>query len=126
MLAVCCVPSSAQLLEPFRHSHIIQLISGGTKIISGSTAVGDFDRAPGATIAGMMQSDLSVATTTDIEYPPGLYEKVEQQYYNLNHKCYLSYFHIRLSAYCLSGCIVSTNLACSKRVTKYMLHMSPV
>ena len=84
-----CAHSSAQLLEPFRHNHDIQLISGGTGIMSGSTAVGDLDRAPGAPTTGMMQSNLSVATTTDIEDPPGLYEKVEQQYHILHCKCYL-------------------------------------
>ena len=68
--------SSAQLLEPFRHSHDIQLISGGTGIMSGGVGVGDLDRAPGAPTAGMMQSNLSVGTTIDLEDPPGLYEKV--------------------------------------------------
>ena len=84
-----CAYSSAQLLETFRYNNDIQLISGGTGVMSDSTAVGDLDRAPGAPTTGMMQYNLSVATTTDREDPPRLYEKVEQQKSYLAYKCYL-------------------------------------
>lgn len=68
--------SSAQLLEPFRLSHDIQLISGGTGILSSGTGVGDLDRAPGAPTTGMIQTNLVMGPTTELEDPPGLYEKV--------------------------------------------------
>lgn len=44
--------------------------------MSAGAGVGDLDRAPGAPTAGMMQSNLTVGATTDLEDPPGLYEKV--------------------------------------------------
>ncbi len=53
--------------------HDIQLISGGTSIMtSAGVGVGDLDRAPGAPTVGMMP----VGPTSDVEDPPGLYEKV--------------------------------------------------
>ncbi len=63
-------------MEPFRISHDIQLISGGTNILSGSGSVGDLDRAPGAPTTGMIQTNLVMGPTTEMEDPPGLYEKV--------------------------------------------------
>ena len=86
-----CAHSSVRLLEPFRHSHNIQLISGCTGIMSRNRAVGDVDRAPEIPANGM-KSNLSLATTGHIEDPPGLYKKVEQKYYIMYHKCYLLYF----------------------------------
>ena len=68
--------SSAQLLEPFRLNHDIQLVSGGSGILSGSAGIGDLDRAPGAPTSGMMQTNLVMGPTTELEDPPGLYEKV--------------------------------------------------
>ena len=86
-----CEHSSVRLLEPFQHSHNIQLISGCTGIMSRNRAVGDVDRAPEIPANGM-KSNLSLATTSHIEDPPGLYKKVEQKYYIMYHKCYLLYF----------------------------------
>ena len=63
------------MLEPFRVGHEIQVISGGTGIISSGVGVGDLDRAPGAPTAGMMP----VGPTNDLEDPPGLYEKVSAE-----------------------------------------------
>lgn len=71
-----CFLSSAQLLEPFRLNHDIQLISGGAGILTSSSSVGDLDRAPGAPTTGIMPSTLVVGATTEQEDPPGLYEKV--------------------------------------------------
>lgn len=68
--------SSAQLLEPFRLNHDIQLISSGGGILSGSAGVPDLDRAPGAPATGMIPANLVVGPTTELEDPPGLYEKV--------------------------------------------------
>ena len=73
-----CVHSCAQLLKQFQHSHHIPLISGDARTMSGNTAVCDLDQALGTPTAGMMQSSISVAATTDIRDPPGLYEKVKQ------------------------------------------------
>lgn len=70
-------PSSGQLLEPFRLNHDIQLIPGGAGILSTSTGV-DLDRAPGAPTTGMIPANLVVGPTTELEDPPGLYEKVLQ------------------------------------------------
>lgn len=70
------VHSSAQLLEPFRLSHDIQLVSGGAGILSGSAGVADLDRAPGAPATGIVPGTLAVGPTTELEDPPGLYEKV--------------------------------------------------
>ena len=68
----CC--SSAQLLEPFRLNHDIQLLSGGN-ILSGGSGIGDLDRAPGAPTP-MMHSNVVIGPNTELEDPPGLYEKV--------------------------------------------------
>lgn len=68
--------SSAQLLEPFRLNHDIQLISGGAGILSSSAGVPDLDRAPGAPATGIVPGNLAVGPTTELEDPPGLYEKV--------------------------------------------------
>lgn len=73
---VVLVRSSAQLLEPFRLNHDIQLISGGAGILSGSAGVADLDRAPGAPATGIVPGTLAVGPTTELEDPPGLYEKV--------------------------------------------------
>lgn len=78
--------SSAQLLEPFRMSHDIQLqmaAGAGTPLTPGSTSSsglgGDLDRAPGGTANIMSHTTATVTqtATSDLEDPPGLYEKVE-------------------------------------------------
>ncbi len=56
-------------------NHDIQLIPGGAGILSTSTGV-DLDRAPGAPTTGMIPANLVVGATTELEDPPGLYEKV--------------------------------------------------
>ena len=63
--------SSAQLLEPFRLSHDIQLGLGGAGILSSSAGMPDLERAP-----GIIPGNLAVGPTTELEDPPGLYEKV--------------------------------------------------
>ncbi|XP_064398380.1 CCR4-NOT transcription complex subunit 1-like [Halichondria panicea] len=59
--------SSAQLLEPFRMNHEIQL------------QMGDLERAPGgpANVIGHSSAAVTPGATSDLEDPPGLYEKVE-------------------------------------------------
>lgn len=53
--------------------------------MSGSAGVGDLDRAPGAPTTGMLQSNLAVGATTDLEDPPGLYEKVHELVVIMHH-----------------------------------------
>lgn len=72
--------SSAQLLEPFRLNHEIQLISGGpggAGILSSSAGVPDLDGAPGASTPSIIPANIIVGPTTELEDPPGLYEKVQ-------------------------------------------------
>ena len=59
--------SSAQLLEPFRMNHEIQL-----------QGMGDLERAPGGPASLMSHTSATVTqtATSDLEDPPGLYEKV--------------------------------------------------
>ncbi len=58
-------------------SHEIQLISDGAGILSSSAGVPDLDRAPGApATTGIVPGNLAVGPTTELEDPPGLYEKV--------------------------------------------------
>lgn len=66
--------SSAQLLEPFRIHHDIQLLSGSA-MMPGGGGIGELDRAPGAPTS-MMHQNLVLRSTTELEDPPGLYEKV--------------------------------------------------
>ena len=81
LICLIFILSSAQLLEPFRLNHDIQLISSGGGILSGSAGVPDLDRAPGAPATGMIPANLVVGPTTELEDPPGLYEKVRDYNY---------------------------------------------
>ena len=65
------VSSSAQLLEPFKLEHGIGAVGGA---ISGSGAMPELERVPGAAPSIMAQGVLGA--TTELEDPPGLYEKV--------------------------------------------------
>ena len=73
--------SSAQLLEPFRISHDIQLMSSGSGIIVGQSGSG-FGGAGLETAFGggasLPHQGVTTATghTSELEDPPGLYEKV--------------------------------------------------
>ena len=117
-----CAHSSVQLLEPFRHSHYIQLISSCTGIVSGNTAVGDMERAPEIPANGM-KSNLSLATLVIQMILQDSIRRWSKSIINCitNVICYT--LIIRLTTYCLNECIVSTDQACSERVTKYMLHI---
>ena len=68
------LPSSAQLLEPFRVNHDIQLLTGSTMIpgVGGVGGIGELDRAPGAPTPMMHM----MGASADLEDPPGLFEKV--------------------------------------------------
>ena len=65
------VSSSAQLLEPFKLEHGIGAVGGA---IPGSGAMPELERVPGAAPSIMAQGVLGA--TTELEDPPGLYEKV--------------------------------------------------
>ena len=67
--------SSAQLLEPFKLEHGIGSVVGA---MPGSASIPELERAPGATPTLMTQGVLSA--TTELEDPPGLYEKVCTHY----------------------------------------------
>ena len=69
--------SSAQLLEPFRLNHDIQLVPGGAGILSSGVGVPDLPMGPGAaSTTPTISGNLAVGPTTELEDPPGLYEKV--------------------------------------------------
>ena len=59
------ISSSAQLLEPFKLEHGIG---------SGAATIPELERTPGATPSIMAQGGLG--PNTELEDPPGLYEKV--------------------------------------------------
>lgn len=52
-------------------SHDIQLGLGGAGILSSSAGMPDLERAP-----GIIPANMAVGPTTELEDPPGLYEKV--------------------------------------------------
>ena len=59
-------------------NHEIQLMAGGSMTPGGSSGLGDLDRAPGAptNVIGHSSTVITPAPTSDLEDPPGLYEKV--------------------------------------------------
>ena len=63
--------SSAQLLEPFKLEHGIGSVGGA---LSGSATIPDLERTPGGAASMMAQGVLG--PNTELEDPPGLYEKV--------------------------------------------------
>ena len=64
--------SSAQLLEPFKLEHGIGSVGGA--LSSSAGAIPDLERAPGGATSMMAQGVLG--PNTELEDPPGLYEKV--------------------------------------------------
>lgn len=68
--------SSAQLLEPFRINHDIQLMSSGGIIVGqGGSGFGGLDSAFGASSVPH-PNVAATGHTSELEDPPGLYEKV--------------------------------------------------
>ena len=83
---VSLATSSAQLLEPFKLEHGIGAVG---RAMSGSGAMPELERVQGATPSIMTQGVLGA--TTELEDPPGLYEKVDRPHGKVNILSFLSF-----------------------------------
>ena len=108
-------------------NHDIQLISGGGGgILSSSAGVGDLDRAPGApTAATVIPANMHVGATTELEDPPGLFEKVIFRACFITCGVTFATNCCRWSICSQSGFVIFTNLDFFERVIRFMQHMLP-